>query len=111
VIDRPALIAWRSKAPWPDRVQIEQDLLLSRLMIEIARDEVLGPELAMRGGTLRDNLTAKLANVSFRRDLEALVTNIPPQYDPNAAADIVMRELGSRLRNAPPVEEIAPLRV
>jgi hypothetical protein len=51
VIDRPALIAWRSKAPWPDRVQIEQDLLLSRLMIEIARDEVLGPELAMRGGT------------------------------------------------------------
>jgi hypothetical protein len=42
VIDRPALIAWRSKAPWPNPVQIEQDLLLSRLMIEIARDEVLG---------------------------------------------------------------------
>jgi predicted nucleotidyltransferase component of viral defense system len=51
MIDRPALIAWRSKAPWPDRVQIEQDLLLSRLMIEIARDEILGPELTMRGGT------------------------------------------------------------
>ncbi len=51
MIDRPALIAWRSKAPWPDSVQIEQDLLLSRLMIEISRDEVLGPELAMRGGT------------------------------------------------------------
>ena len=51
VIDRPALIAWRSKAPWPNPVQIEQDLLLSRLMIEIARDDVLGPELAMRGGT------------------------------------------------------------
>jgi hypothetical protein len=51
VIDRPALIAWRSRAPWPNPVQIEQDLLLSRLMIEIARDEVLGPELAMRGGT------------------------------------------------------------
>jgi hypothetical protein len=51
VIDRPALVAWRSKAPWPNPVQIEQDLLLSRLMIEIARDEVLGPELVMRGGT------------------------------------------------------------
>jgi predicted nucleotidyltransferase component of viral defense system len=51
MIDRPALIAWRSKAPWPDRVQVEQDLLLSRLMIEIARDEILGPELTMRGGT------------------------------------------------------------
>jgi Nucleotidyl transferase AbiEii toxin, Type IV TA system len=51
MIDRPALIAWRSKAPWADRVQVEQDLLLSRLMIEIARDEILGPELTMRGGT------------------------------------------------------------
>jgi hypothetical protein len=56
VIDRPALIAWRSKAPWPDRVQIEQDLLLSRLMIEIALDEVLVPELTMRGGTSLNKL-------------------------------------------------------
>ncbi|HEY7932643.1 MAG TPA: nucleotidyl transferase AbiEii/AbiGii toxin family protein [Solirubrobacteraceae bacterium] len=273
MIDRPALIAWRSRAPWPDRVQIEQDLLLSRLMIEIARDEVLGPELAMRGGTcmhklhlatalrysedldyvrlthtgikpytqaltriadevgltvtsrqrsgqmvrvyldgqptegigririkieiniaetqsflprkrvrhtvetawwsgeadittfeteellatklralyqrskgrdlfdlwlgqtvlqadperivdafhhymrnaafsfpeLRENLTAKLANASFRRDLQALVTSTPAEYDPGTAADVVMRQLGSRLRNAPPIEEITPL--
>jgi hypothetical protein len=56
VIDRPALIAWRSKAPWPNPVQIEQDLLLSRLMIEIARDEMLGPELVMRGGTCMHKL-------------------------------------------------------
>ncbi len=48
MIDRPALIAWRSKAPWPNPVQVEQDLLLSRLMIEIASDEVLGPELVMK---------------------------------------------------------------
>jgi hypothetical protein len=31
-------------------------LLLSRLMIEIARDEVLGPELVMRGGTCLNKL-------------------------------------------------------
>jgi predicted nucleotidyltransferase component of viral defense system len=273
VIDRPALIAWRSQAPWPDRVQIEQDLLLSRLMIEIARDEVLGPELSMRGGTclhklhlptplrysedldyvrsthtgikpytqalakiadeigltvssrqrsgqmvhvyldgqptegigririkvemniaetepfqpnkaishtvetswwsgeadiptfqteellatklralyqrskgrdlfdlwlgltvldanpeqivaglrhymgdavfsfpqLRDNLTAKLADAGFRHDVDALLASTPPEYDPKLAADIIMRELGSRLRNAPTADEIAPL--
>ena len=56
MIDRPALVAWRSKVPWPNPVQIEQDLLLSRLMIEIARDEVLGPELVMRGGTCLNKL-------------------------------------------------------
>jgi predicted nucleotidyltransferase component of viral defense system len=59
---------------------------------------------------LRDNLTAKLANASFRGDLDALTTHIPAGYDPEAAADLVMSELGSRLRNAPPVEDIGPLR-
>jgi predicted nucleotidyltransferase component of viral defense system len=273
VIDRPALTAWRSRAPWPDRVQVEQDLLLSRLMIEIARDELLGPELAMRGGTcfhklhlptalrysedldyvrsthtgvgpyahaltriaeevglavssqrsgqlvhvqlegqpteglgrirlkveiniaetesfeprksihhavesswwsgradiltfeaeellatklralyqrskgrdlfdlwlgltvlgvnpervvgglqhymrgaafsfpeLRNNLTLKLADPSFRRDLDALVASMPAGYEPDSAGNVVVRELGGRLRNAPPLEEIAPLR-
>jgi len=274
VIDRPALIAWRSQAPWPSPVQIEQDLLLSRLMIEIARDDVLGPELVMRGGTclnklhlptplrysedldyvrctrggikpytqalakvaeevgltvssrqrsgqmvhvyfdgqptegigririkiemniaetephrpgktlahkvetswwsgaaeiptfqpsellatklralyqrskgrdlfdlwlgltvlkadpeqiiagfnhymrdaafsfpeLRNNLSAKLASTGFRRDLDALTTHLPAGYDPDSAADLVLRDLGSRLRNAPPIEEIGTLR-
>ncbi len=274
MIDRPALIAWRSRAPWPNPVQIEQDLMLSRLMIEIARDETLGPELAMRGGTclhklhlpaalrysedldyvrlthtgikpytqaladvadrvgltvssrqrsgqmvhvyldgqptegigririkiemniaetnsflprttvnhvvqtswwsgeadistfqpsellatklralyqrskgrdlfdlwlgltvlkadpeqiiaglnhymknatfsfpqLRDNLAAKLATTGFRRDLDALTTDTPAEYYPDTAANLVMRELGRWLRNAPPVDEIGPLR-
>jgi predicted nucleotidyltransferase component of viral defense system len=48
----PAYInAWAAQAPWPNDADIEQDLILSRLMIEIANDDLLGPELAMRGGT------------------------------------------------------------
>lgn len=43
------------------------------------------------------------------RDLDALTTHIPAGYNPDIAADLVMRELGSRLRNAPPAEEIGPL--
>ena len=31
--------------------QVEQDLLLSRLIVEIANDEYLGDELVFRGGT------------------------------------------------------------
>ena len=34
---------------------------------------------------------------------------LPAGYDPDTAADLVMRELGSRLRNSPPAEEIVPL--
>jgi hypothetical protein len=55
---------------------------------------------------LRDNLTAKLANPSFRHDLDALVTRAPAEYDLGTAADLVMHALGSRLRDAPPDEEI-----
>ena len=60
---------------------------------------------------LRNNLAAKLATTSFRGDLDALTTHLPASYDPYTAADLVMRELGSRLRNAPPVDEIGPLGV
>ena len=42
---------WSGRAPWPDPVQVEQDLILSRLLIEIANDELLGKALAFRGGT------------------------------------------------------------
>lgn len=45
------ITAWRRHAPWPEDGQVEQDLILSRLMIEIANDDLLGGELGMRGGT------------------------------------------------------------
>lgn len=42
---------WSAGAPWPTRTQVEQDLLLSRLICEIANDPYLGEELVFRGGT------------------------------------------------------------
>lgn len=51
MIPEAFITAWARRAPWPTQTQIEQDLILSRLMIEIANHELLGSELAMRGGT------------------------------------------------------------
>lgn len=42
---------WRSTAPWPDDLQVEQDLILSRILVEIFSDPFLNKELAFRGGT------------------------------------------------------------
>lgn len=42
---------WRSIAPWPDDMQVEQDLILSRILVEIFSDPFLNKELAFRGGT------------------------------------------------------------
>jgi hypothetical protein len=47
VIARAHLTAWAAVAPWPFEFQIEQDLLLSRLMVEVARHPLLGSELRM----------------------------------------------------------------
>ena len=51
MIPAAAITAWSAFAPWATLAQIEQDLILSRLIVEIAEDPTLGPQLAMRGGT------------------------------------------------------------
>ena len=51
MIPQGAITEWQANVPWPQPYQVEQDLILSRLMIEIARDEVLGEEFVLRGGT------------------------------------------------------------
>lgn len=45
------IIQWRATAPWPDDMQVEQDLILSRILVEIFSDLFLNKELAFRGGT------------------------------------------------------------
>jgi predicted nucleotidyltransferase component of viral defense system len=42
---------WRNIVPWTDSMQVEQDLILSRVLIDIFSDPFLKQELAFRGGT------------------------------------------------------------
>jgi predicted nucleotidyltransferase component of viral defense system len=51
MIPRASIVAWSAIAPWPSEDQVEQDLILSRLLVEIAADPVLSEQLAFRGGT------------------------------------------------------------
>jgi len=44
VIPQAYLNEWATRAPWPQPAQVEQDLVLSRLIIEIAQHELLGEE-------------------------------------------------------------------
>jgi predicted nucleotidyltransferase component of viral defense system len=63
------ITAWRQQAPWPEDNQVEQDLILSRMMIEIADNELLGPELAFRGGTCLHKLHLP-APLRYSEDLD-----------------------------------------
>ncbi len=71
------LTEWSARAPWPDPVQVEQDLILSRLLIEIASDELLGKALAFRGGTCLQKLYLP-SPVRYSEDLDFVRTDAEP---------------------------------
>ena len=51
MIERDFIVAWRESAPCPPDAQVEQDLVLSRALVEIYNHPLLAEELAFRGGT------------------------------------------------------------
>lgn len=51
MIPKKWIINWRSFAPWATESQIEQDLVLSRIIVEIFSDPYLSASVAFRGGT------------------------------------------------------------
>lgn len=51
MIPKPYIARWQQKAPWSSFDQIEQDLVISRALVEIFSDEFLNEHLAFRGGT------------------------------------------------------------
>jgi len=51
MIPRPDIAKWQMHAPWKEFSQVEQDLVISRTLINIFSDEFLNKNLAFRGGT------------------------------------------------------------
>jgi len=51
MIPKAYIDAWRSVAPWNESSQIEQDLVISRAVVEIFSNDFLKEHLAFRGGT------------------------------------------------------------
>lgn len=51
MIPQSALIAWRNIVPWTELAQVEQDLVLTKILIQIYSDPSLKETFAFRGGT------------------------------------------------------------
>ncbi len=56
MIPQAHITAWRATAPWGDDAQVEQDLVLSRAVVEIFAEPELAGALALRGGTALNKL-------------------------------------------------------
>lgn len=69
MISAAFITEWANRVTWPTVDQIEQDLLLSRLIIEIANDDYLGEELVFRGGTCLHKLHLSQA-LRYSEDLD-----------------------------------------
>lgn len=61
MIPKPDIAKWQQYAPWKEFAQIEQDLIISRVLVEIFSDEFLRENLAFRGGTALHKLYLKPA--------------------------------------------------
>ena len=51
MIPETNITEWSLTAPWAEPRQVEQDLIISRALVEIFNHDLLGTELRIRGGT------------------------------------------------------------
>ncbi len=65
MIPKPYIAKWQQHAPWKEFAQVEQDLIISRTLVEIFSDEFLRGNLAFRGGTALHKLYLNPASRYF----------------------------------------------
>ena len=51
MIPKPFIAKWKDHAPWTTNEQLEQDLIISRTLVELFSDNFIKENLAFRGGT------------------------------------------------------------
>ena len=68
------IVAWGNLVPWTDARQIEQDLIISRALVEIFSDPVLREALRLRGGTALNKLHFPAA-LRYSEDIDLVRTS------------------------------------
>ena len=77
MIPRANITAWRAHAPWATDAQVEQDLVITRALIEIFRDPRLAAALAFRGGTALHKLFFRPA-ARYSEDIDLVQVTAEP---------------------------------
>lgn len=76
MIPRDYIHEWRRSAPWPQDVQVEQDLIICRALVAIFSNRVLHDALAFRGGTALYKL--HLSAERYSEDIDLVQTKAEP---------------------------------
>ena len=76
-ITRQDILAHQAIVPWAAQYQIEQDLLLCRVMVALFEDKFLNSQIAMRGGTLLHKVHLAPA-ARYSEDIDLVVVGTRP---------------------------------
>ena len=71
------IVAWGNVVPWADQRQVEQDLIVSRALVEIFADDMLRDALRFRGGTALNKLHFP-APLRYSEDIDLVRTSTGP---------------------------------
>jgi predicted nucleotidyltransferase component of viral defense system len=99
VIPRDYITSRRAEAPWVQDIQVEQDLVICRALVELFANPILANALAFRGGTALYKLYIKPA-ARYSEDIDLVQMSAEP-------AGPVMEAIRSVLDpwlGAPPLE-------
>ncbi len=71
MIPRADITAWSERAPWSTSAQIEQDLIISRALIELFSNKKIANSLAFRGGTALHKLLLEIP-MRYSEDIDLI---------------------------------------
>lgn len=77
MIPQRYIIEWRHTAPWTNDAQVEQDLVISRALVEMFQSELLRNALAFRGGTALHKLFIA-PQVRYSEDIDLVQISSEP---------------------------------
>lgn len=80
MIPRDFITEWRSQAPWVQDFQVEQDLVISKALVDIFKHPVLKGALAFRGGTALYKLFLK-PPARYSEDIDLVQVSAEPAGD------------------------------
>lgn len=80
MIPRAFITEWREYAPWKFDAQVEQDLILCRVLVELFSDKTLSGLLAFRGGTALHKLFLQ-PPTRYSEDIDLVQTKAVPIGD------------------------------
>lgn len=77
MIPRDLITEWRTHAPWARDAQVEQDLVISRALVEMFRVDAVAERLAFRGGTALHKLHLQPA-ARYSEDIDLVQVRAEP---------------------------------